>query len=647
VHYIVEYELCALLFLIAVAVRFFSMRNFPSKLNHIFGVVLIFAIADLILDIASSFVIEYASQIPPVIVYIVNTIFYTMQVGFFLLLMAYILIMCNYKRSPRSWHRVFLLIPAAICEGLLLSNPFTALIFYLQNTADGAVYARGPLFNLLYISGAVYLAAGIVLVLVKQKNLRKIERNSILAFILIIAATMLLQGVFPEYLLTGVAITLAILLIFFTLQNPESLLDSVSGVFNNTALNEYLLLQTGDKKPLWLTAVDVGGIRRINNTLSLRAGNELLAQVGLFLNNVCGEQSMAFRMIGTRFMIVSHTAKAHQAVVECVSGRFHEPWNYGGLAISLLATIRHNEEPEVFLSAEDVIGYIDLAYSHSAGEDFGTTRAIDTRLLNQSRRKVLVEEAVRRGLAHKESFSLRFQPLYDVSQKVFHSAEVLLRLYDAELGELSPSEFIPVAEATGLIHEIDMMVLDRTCRFLRAHPELEKDSLSLLEVNLSAAEFYSSSDRLSADILQQLNSIGNQICFEITETAVTSHQEILSHFMDTLGRHGVRFALDDFGTGYANIAQLSNLPFSIVKLDRAFVQTTAEKERIIMADLVKMFDHIGLSTVVEGVETAEQARLAAQMGATEIQGFYYSHPLREDEFVHLLTNDSPLSETAI
>lgn len=631
-HYVIEYEACALLFLIVVTFRFYGIHKYPSKLNRLFGAFLHFAIVDLVLDIVSAYLIMYADNVPLWLNFMTNASFYAMQVTLPALALIYVFHMCGIE--GKFIH--LSLIPVSLCYVLLFTNPFTEIIFTFSGTPGGLVFTHGSLFFVLYVTCAIYMVLIVATVLKNNRILKKTEVYTIISFAEIVVAAIILQNIFTNVMLMGVAISVSITMMFFTMQNPEAMLDITSGVFNYSTLYEYLRIQVAGKNRLWITAVDIGGIRGVNESHGLRAGNDVLKKAGTFFNRMCYNRAMAFHMIGTRFLIVTENKNTHMDVVGRISKRFAEPWTYGGADIYLIATVRYIDRETAFTSPEDVMNLIDLAYSKITADDAGNTRPIGSSLLGESRRITLVENALRIAVDSGNGFVLNYQPIYSISENAYHSAEALLRLYDPHLGAISPAEFIPIAEKIGLISKIDNIVIDAACEFLKRHPELRQLGFRFLEVNLSAAEFHHSSKTFADDILKKLDSIENMICFEVTETAATTHREILSSFMEKLIEHGVIFAIDDFGTGFANITQLAKLPFSIAKIDRAFIMSEQVKEKIIVEDIVKMFGDIGLETVIEGAETEGQAQFAKKIGADSIQGFYYSYPLEEEDFMNFL-----------
>ena len=253
----------------------------------------------------------------------------------------------------------------------------------------------------------------------------------------------------------------------------------------------------------------------------------------------------------------------------------------------------------------------------------------------------LVDNALRKALSEGEkNFTINFQPIYNIQEKKFTSCEVLLRFKDEQLGVVSPDEFIVVAEKTGLIQDIDKMVIRRACQFLYRHPEIESYGFDCIEINLSAADFFTD---ICDDVRSIVTSCGakpEMLCFEVTETAATKHPENLTRFMTSMARSSYKFALDDFGTGFANLAQVADFPFNIIKLDKTLLNSEKSAVQVMFDELVRMFSKMNLLTVTEGVETEEQANRVISLESDYIQGFYYSRPLPEDEFIEFIKKNN-------
>lgn len=632
--YYTQAEMCATIFLLAVLFRFFTIRQFPDRKTRLFGIILLCAVADLFLDIVGSYMITAPSNYPIWLNYLVNTVFYSLQVIFPALVMTYLLYMAGVGRVIR-WKYVWLYLPAALFELLLLLNPLTGQLFRIEAVDGILTYLHTPQFKLLYASSAFYLVVVVVGLIRIRKMIKRDQYIVIMSFIGIIVAAVVLQYLFPEYLLTGVAIALAITMMFFTMQNPENMLDMVSGVFNYEAMTEYLKAQLTENRPFRIISLDVGGISRINSTQGMNVGNDVLSQVGAFLISEAGRGTWVFRMMGTRFVFIT-PVEDYSDTIYHIEERFKGTWSADHHQFFLFVKIRHFPHWRNYASVQEIINLVDLAHTQYAGPGWPTTMACSAELLDKARREIQVEEAIRRALDMREGFFLCYQPLFSVSEQRFVSAEALLRLEDPDLGMIYPGEFIEVAERTGLIYRIDHIVVEMACDFLRRQTELEELGFRFLEVNFSAAEFGRDVSELEHHVLGQEGILPEKLCFEVTETATLESEDVLCDFMERMKEKGYRFALDDFGTGNANIMRLAELPFDTVKMDRTLLTASNEKEMIVFEDLINMFKRAGLTTVVEGVETHEQYERVSVLGADIIQGFLFSHPLREPELMEHL-----------
>ena len=378
--------------------------------------------------------------------------------------------------------------------------------------------------------------------------------------------------------------------------------------------------------------MDVGGIRQINNSFGVEVGNRLFAQVGAFFNELEGGVR-SFRMYGSRFLIVANSESVYNRVIFCVERRFERPWTAGQAYTTLSCTIRHFGEPDFFKSAEEVVSLLDNAYSDTARDGWGTKKQIDASLLHITQRRNDVENAIRDVLASGEGLDLYYQPLYNMKDCRYEGVEALLRMRHPTLGIVSPAEFIPIAERSGLILRIDEYVIREVGAFLRRNgPE----TIQKVELNLSAMEFSTGEYKRLYSIISESCTSPERVCFEVTETAATSHPAMLQEFMRALIAAGFTFALDDFGTGFANISQVVALPFSIVKLDRSMLIAAESTNATLFEGLIEIFTKIGLSVIIEGVETVEQVRRVARLGAHVIQGYFFAKPMSEAELLEFI-----------
>jgi EAL domain-containing protein (putative c-di-GMP-specific phosphodiesterase class I) len=226
-------------------------------------------------------------------------------------------------------------------------------------------------------------------------------------------------------------------------------------------------------------------------------------------------------------------------------------------------------------------------------------------------------------------FEVYYQPLYTVCDGRFTEAEALLRLRGKDGRFVSPDEFIPVAEANGMIVDIGRIVLEKVCRYIKylLACKIDIDSIS---VNLSVMQL------LQDDVVSSLMSIiresgisPNRILFEITESVLILSYDVIAEKIREFSAAGIQFALDDFGTGYSNITRVADLPFDVVKIDKSLIWDSISNRRcgLMIRDLTRAFRNIDLTVTAEGVETEDHDRFVRQCGCDKIQGFRYAKPL--------------------
>jgi EAL domain-containing protein (putative c-di-GMP-specific phosphodiesterase class I) len=256
----------------------------------------------------------------------------------------------------------------------------------------------------------------------------------------------------------------------------------------------------------------------------------------------------------------------------------------------------------------------------------------------RSSERLQIEADLRKGL-ERDELEVHYQPFYSLDEKHIVGAEALVRWRHPTNGLLSPMNFIPMAEETGLILPLDRYVLDKACRQVRSIQERLNVDLPI-SINLSPRQFQETG--LLSQVAASLEAIGlpsELLIFEITETMVMEDLSGAREVMKKLNRLGVRLAIDDFGTGHSSLAYLKQFPVHEVKVDRVFVQGVVESpvDSAIVRAVIDLANAMGISAVAEGVETKDQVAVLKSLGCEVGQGFYFSQPLRVEEFDELLT----------
>jgi EAL domain-containing protein (putative c-di-GMP-specific phosphodiesterase class I) len=265
--------------------------------------------------------------------------------------------------------------------------------------------------------------------------------------------------------------------------------------------------------------------------------------------------------------------------------------------------------------------------------------AVYDELANDRALRRLVHETDLRHAVEREEFELYFQPVVDLESRRIQSFEALLRWRHPERGLLAPSEFIALANETGLIVPIGEWVLAKAARCATSWQALRPDDPPGVAVNIAPRQFLNARfGQCLKRVLQETELQADLLTLEVTEEALSEDAEAAESFLHTLRVLGVRLALDDFGTGYSSLIRLQQMPLNVIKIDRSFAAGLGSDptSAAIVRAVAALAGDLGLAVTVEGVETEEQGRMARELGCHHGQGFLFAPPMPADQIVDML-----------
>ncbi len=386
--------------------------------------------------------------------------------------------------------------------------------------------------------------------------------------------------------------------------------------------------------------LDLDRFKFVNDTLGHGMGDELLRKVSERLQSIVSDADTVARLGGDEFAILLSNASDTDAprslaarIVEVIDRTFQ----LDGHRVHVSASVGVAVAPRDGTTLEELLRNADLALYKAKAEGKATFRMFEPALAEQMQARRRMEADMRRALEVGE-FELHYQPLVDARTQTTTAAEALVRWRHPQRGLVSPADFIPLAEETGLIMQLGAWVLRTACTQAMTWP-----SSIRLAVNLSPVQFRD--DRLPDTIEAVLRSTGlppHRLELEITEGVMLYDEERILAMLSRLKASGVGLAMDDFGTGYSSLSYLRRFPFDKIKIDRSFVSqlpTDAESAGIVRA-IITMGACLGMTTTVEGVETAEQFAFVAAEQCGQVQGYHISRPLPQAEFLKFLTGVS-------
>ena len=425
--------------------------------------------------------------------------------------------------------------------------------------------------------------------------------------------------------------------------------DTLTGLPNRAAFRQTLeqaiarAPRTGEQVAVF--CLDLDGFKGVNDTLGHPVGDALLRAFAEALRDAAGDGTVA-RLGGDEFAIVlsgRFDEDRPRALAQEVLDRLRDPVPVDGALIAAGVSTGIAIGPADGEDAEQLLKNADLALYRAKSDGRGCFRFFEPALDEAARRRRQLELDLREALREGQ-FQLNFQPIYDLAADRIGGFESLLRWHHPTRGLVSPAEFIPVAEDTGLIVAIGEWVMHEACAHARDWPDHVR-----VAVNVSPLQFRNSG--FQAIVLQALGRSGiaaERLEIEITESVFLDGETHVVAMLHRLREMGVRVALDDFGTGYSSLSYLRSFPFDKIKIDRSFVTAIADdpSAAAIVKVIVDLARALGMDTTAEGVEDEEQLTELRGQGCGSIQGYLFSRPVAGDAVEAMIAGEARFRRVA-
>jgi diguanylate cyclase (GGDEF)-like protein/PAS domain S-box-containing protein len=393
-------------------------------------------------------------------------------------------------------------------------------------------------------------------------------------------------------------------------------------------------------KKVALLFIDLDRFKLVNDSLGHAAGDRLLQLVAQRLREIGRQTDTLARLGGDEFTILlPDVDRVEEAMVvaDKVLATLKQPFVLGGRDIFVSASIGISMYPDDGADVDVLMKHADTAMYRVKQQGRNGFQIYTHALDQRSLRRLELENQLHKAL-EREQLVLHYQPQFDLSEGRLRGVEALVRWQHPELGMISPAEFIPLAEESGLIVPIGAWVLETACRQVHAWRQAGFPDL-VMSVNLSVRQFF------REDIARQVMRAIDEYCLaahvlelEITESVAMEDVAYTIRTLESLAASGLRLAIDDFGTGYSSLSQLKKMPVKILKIDRSFVQdiTTDSDDAEIVNAVITMAHRLGLKVIAEGVESQAQLAHLREQQCDFAQGFLFSRPLPAAELERML-----------
>lgn len=660
--YNVHFEIAAAFFLVFVIVMIKIKRQLSIFKNRMFFIELNVILLLNVVDVFSALLINNKTSLKQYeywlgIVYGVTMLTYLLQQVAIMLFLIYITTFFELKKVGKFMIQVFAVLSVAY-DLLVLSTPFTKLVFYFDG--DGR-YQYGRLHAIYILVPMVCGIYAVFLILAKWRSFSLIEKRTFAFFCLSTCLVVAIQVLLiPTHLIIYFWLAIGLVAVFLSLQSPDFYLDRTTSAFNNDGLMVMLNDRITRQRPFSVLLMSICDFEGIEGGFSAQNKRVVYSQLcSELMHGQKGKKQKQENGQNLHF----YGNKKHKLDVfrddDKIYIMFYDVPNAEKNAISigtwvtegirmdgkskpvkLVAKMLLFDFPGDIRSEEEFHSVIKYFLTDDYYNRLNVLNSMNEEFFRKKKRyedvRGLVEEAIR-----TEGIEMYYQPIYSALRDDFHSAEALVRLRDVDsIGFVSPEEFIRIAEKENLILQLEDIILRKICRFIK-DANLEKLGIEYVEVNLSGNQC------MQEDLYAQLQGLieefhisPNFINFEVTETAAIVDSSCLCHNMEEMKNFGSTFALDDYGSGASNLQYLVDYPFEIVKLDKSIVWThfreSNPKTRPVLPLSIRMLREMNVLIVAEGVEYEEEKDGLIGMGVQYLQGYYFSKPIGEQEFLQFL-----------
>ena len=414
--------------------------------------------------------------------------------------------------------------------------------------------------------------------------------------------------------------------------------DVLTGLPNRLLLAERLrqsiIFASRQNSKFALLFLDLDHFKQINDSLGHPFGDRVLIEVTERLKKCLRHVDTAARLGGDEFVLLLHEADAAGAEIcaRRVLEELRAPFNLDGMNFTVTCSIGIALYPDDGTGMDDLIKNADSAMYHVKERGRSDFRFYQRQMNIGLLSRMKIDHAMRLALEH-EQFKLHYQPLVDLKTGVVIGAEALIRWHDDDLGDVSPAQFIPIAEETGVIVAIGNWVMKTAMR--QAAAWNNQQQCLRISVNVSALQFQQPDfvENIARELRE--SQLGPDcIELELTESILIRDVEETLKKLASLAALGVKMSIDDFGTGYSSLSYLKRFPINKLKIDRSFVMHLPDDESdvAIVTAIISMAHALRLKVIAEGVETEEQKKLLQSLNCDEVQGFLYARALTAEDF---------------
>jgi|GEM_PF-1715787 len=422
------------------------------------------------------------------------------------------------------------------------------------------------------------------------------------------------------------------------LAHHDPLTDLPNRLLLHARLEDSLERATDKQKKLAVLFVDIDNFKLVNDTYGHTVGDKIISLVASRLKKNIRRNDTIARIGGDEFIIVIEDIKEHANIEKIalkIMQEFKEPIKLSDYKFDTTVSMGISIFPNNGLNAENLIKHADTAMYSAKSSGRNQFQFYKQEMTSEIFEKIIMKQEITDALKNEE-FEVYYQAQIDIKSKRIIGAEALVRWNHKSLGLVSPNNFIPHAEETKLIIPLGKYVLKKACVFMKKLHDLKILEEGKIAVNISAEQIrYSNILQTVIDILKHSKLDSQYLELEVTETFIMDDIERSTSILKELKDIGIKLSIDDFGTGYSSLSYLKQFPIDKLKIDKSFIDELPfnHKDVAITKTIIALAQGLRIKTIAEGVETIEQKEFLENSNCDEIQGWFYSKALKEDDFI--------------
>lgn len=633
-------QCCGVVLLIVILYFHSSQKKIHLHTERAFMGIWGLTFASLVLDILSMVLITYSDAMPDILVRFVCKAYVVSLVWVGMSCISYVCADIYEARQLYQKYRDWFMLCAIVFSVVIFCLPL-----YICKKSPSETYTYGPAANMTYGLALLVLFVLGCLIHKHREKINARRRRVMWVWMVVWLVGAVLEFISIEIfhsalLLVGYASALGIVIIYLRLENPEANLDRKTGFFNRNVFLLYVRQLLNSKEEFYLLCMfySLG----VGDNVPADIGEVISMEIVQFISHISG--TSVFRLTENEIIFLFLDKTEKERVYQHLSARFEKPWGKENMRM-VNPRWYSIDDTRMVNRAEDYLNLFHYMSQSSTegriGNDNNDYIVIDKSVMNELYKEREVENLLIQAMK-SDWVEVYFQPIYSTTKYKFVSAEALVRIHDENGNMIPPGVFIDIAEKTGLIVKLGEMVFEKVCRFIKEENPIQY-GIEYIEVNLSLIQCgYEFLAENFIRIMKKYEISPKYINLEITETASLNEKRMLQQNMQDLREFGVSFSLDDFGTGRSNLNYIVDMPVDIVKFDREMIQAyfNSDKAKYVMDAAMHMIHGMQLRIVSEGIETEEQYRTMEELGISFIQGYYFSKPLPEKEFLEFIRREA-------